>query len=194
MRSRRAVSFAQWSFFGDRKETSSYWRLVSWIEHKETRKSCFFFFFSSSKCHHIHLLLQALGRRKKENLQEAVLATPVTTVFLCTVCLKDLGCTGWWSIWWASLYWAGCCMALPWGHRSWLLLRLLGGKVRGWGKSLFYPFLNRIGRTDSERGGNSSKYRNIGTGLPLELRLLIIFSLPISSHRSSPSLQHPTSY
>ncbi|KAI4565698.1 hypothetical protein MJT46_009073 [Ovis ammon polii x Ovis aries] len=42
---------------------------------------------------------QALGRRKKENLQEAVLATPVTTVFLCTVCLKDLGCTGWWSIW-----------------------------------------------------------------------------------------------
>lgn len=30
---------------------------------KETRKSCFFFFFFS-KCHHIHLLLQALGRKE----------------------------------------------------------------------------------------------------------------------------------
>lgn len=29
------------------------------------------------------LVLQALGRRKKENLQEAVLAAPVTAVFLC---------------------------------------------------------------------------------------------------------------
>ena len=50
--------------------------------------------------------------------------------------------------------------------------------------TLFYPSLNRTGRTDSERGGNSSKYRNPGTGLPLELRLLIIFFLPISRHCS----------
>lgn len=65
-RSRRAMNFAQWSFFGGRKEASSYWRLVSWIEHKETRKRWCCCVFFSSKCHHIHLLLQALGRMKKE--------------------------------------------------------------------------------------------------------------------------------
>lgn len=40
-RSRGAMDFAQMSFFGDRKEASSYCRLVSWIERNENRKTFF---------------------------------------------------------------------------------------------------------------------------------------------------------
>ena len=80
-RSRGAMDFARLSFFGDRKGSSSYCRLVNWIESNENRKR---FLFSSTESHHIHLLLQALGRRKKVNLQEVLLVTAV---------LKDLGFT-----------------------------------------------------------------------------------------------------
>lgn len=140
-RSRRAMHFAQWCFFGGRKEASSYWRLVSWVEHKETRKRCVFFFFFPPANVTIFICYFRLLEGARRKPPGTILATPVTIVFLCAVCLKHLGCSGWWSIWWASLSWAGCCMACSWGHRSWLLLRLLGAKCRADGNHIALPLL-----------------------------------------------------
>lgn len=79
-RSRRAMNFAQWSFSGGRKEEVLTEDLSAELSIRKSGKGVFF--FSSYKWHHIHLVRQALGRRKKENIQEAILATPVTAVFL----------------------------------------------------------------------------------------------------------------
>lgn len=108
--------------------------------------------FYSTKCRHIHLLLQVLGRRKKENLQEDFLVTPATPAFLFSVCLQDISRARWWSIGSDVVCTEQCCMTHYWGYRHSFYLDSWTGRCRVDGNHIVLPLLNGGKMNETQRG------------------------------------------
>lgn len=150
-------------------------------------------FVSSTKCHHVHLLAQALGSGKKEDLQEGFLGmTPCLSLFWVPKGLKLWELLG--HLTGRGLYWPvpydmfskTQAMASTWtdGRQGAGLMKII----------LSYPLLNGIERTALRdgKGLGQGQLRKKGTGLKFKQDFLTIFSFLLTITSLLPPSNPPT--